>query len=60
MLMHIAALQQIIDTKYYERYLNLNKEIILVGLSFSNKKKKLDLNYEFKPLAKILPKSQSK
>ena len=49
-----AALQQIIDTKYYERYLGSKKEIILVGLSFNNKKKKLFLTHEFIPLAHIL------
>ena len=42
-----TALQQIIDTKYYERYLGSKKEIVLIGLSFNNKKKKLALNYKF-------------
>jgi len=49
-----AALQQIIDTKYYERYLGSKKEIILIGLSFNNKKKKLFLTHEFIPLANVL------
>lgn len=29
-----SALQQIIDKKYYERYAMLNKQVVLVGLSF--------------------------
>jgi len=49
-----AALQQIIDTKYYERYLGSKKEIILIGLSFNNKKKKLFLTHECIPLTDVL------
>lgn len=48
-----AALQQIIDNKYYERYLPTKKEIVLVGLAFEHKRKKLELNYEFISLADL-------
>ena len=39
-----AALRQIVDKQYYERYLSLGKEIVLVGISFNYKRKKLSLN----------------
>ena len=47
------ALQQIIENKYYERYLPTKKEIVLVGLAFANKRKKLELTYEFISLADL-------
>jgi hypothetical protein len=40
-----VALQQIKDRKYYERYLDKGKEIMLVGLSFNPTPKKNDLTY---------------
>lgn len=48
------ALKQIIDTKYYERFVLSNKEIVLTGLSFSHKKHKLLLSYETKSLTEVL------
>jgi uncharacterized protein YaaW (UPF0174 family) len=39
------ALQQVFDKRYYEKYLLLNKPIILVGLSFSFKDKNLNLDW---------------
>jgi hypothetical protein len=39
------ALQQIIDTKYYERYALYNKPIILVGLVFKTKDKDVSVSY---------------
>lgn len=36
------ALQQILDKKYYESYLHMNKEIILLGVSFSTQNRNID------------------
>jgi hypothetical protein len=45
-----AALEQIEDRKYYERYLNKGKKIILVGISFGHAKKRLTLEYATRSL----------
>ncbi|MBA3535580.1 MAG: PD-(D/E)XK nuclease domain-containing protein [Tatlockia sp.] len=42
------ALQQIDDRRYYERYLLNKKHIILIGLAFNYKKKKLTLEWQKK------------
>ncbi len=39
------ALQQIQDRKYYEKYLNKGKAIILVGLSFNYEEKQLTIDW---------------
>ncbi len=44
------ALKQIKEQKYYERYMLTNKHIVLVGLSFKKKQKKLALNWHIEPL----------
>lgn len=41
-----VALQQILDKRYYEKYLLNGKPITLVGLSFDFKDKKLNLEWE--------------
>lgn len=41
-----TALNQILDKKYYERYLNLNKQIILVGSSFEYTRHGLVIDWE--------------
>lgn len=44
------ALQQIVDTKYYERYMLYNKTIVLVGLVFNLEDQEVTVNH----IAKIL------
>lgn len=39
------ALQQILDKKYYERFIGLHKKIVLVGLSFVTHGKILEIEY---------------
>ena len=39
------ALQQIKDKKYYQRFLNKDKKIVLVGLNFINSKDKTELDF---------------
>ncbi|CDK30887.1 ATP-binding protein [Candidatus Babela massiliensis] len=39
------ALQQIKDKKYYQRFLDKNKKIILVGLNFISSKDKIELDF---------------
>ncbi|CDK30907.1 ATP-binding protein [Candidatus Babela massiliensis] len=39
------ALEQIKDKKYYHRFLDKNKKIVLVGLNFINSKDKTELNF---------------
>ncbi|WP_044601184.1 PD-(D/E)XK nuclease domain-containing protein [Candidatus Babela massiliensis] len=39
------ALQQIKDKKYYQRFLDKNKKIILIGLNFINSKDKTELEF---------------
>lgn len=46
-----AALKQIREKRYYERYTNKNKPIILVGLSFKQADKIIHLEYEKQDLA---------
>src|SRR3546814_2253509 len=40
------ALQQIKDKKYYHRFLDKNKKIVLVGLNFINSKDRTELRSE--------------
>jgi hypothetical protein len=44
------ALKQIIEKRYYEKYLRLKKPIILVGLSFNIKNKQLALDWTSKDM----------
>ena len=44
------VIEQIERQKYYEKYRNTHKKIILVGLSFNDTKKKLELDYAIKEL----------
>lgn len=39
------ALEQIFDRKYYEKYLNSGKEVVLVGMSLNNKQKELHIDW---------------
>jgi len=39
------ALDQILEKKYYEKYLNKNKAIILIGVNFSFKDKQLEFEW---------------
>ncbi len=41
-----VALEQIQDRRYYEKYLNTNCDIILVGCAVDSKTKKIDLVYQ--------------
>jgi Predicted AAA-ATPase/PD-(D/E)XK nuclease superfamily len=43
-----VALQQIEDRRYYERYVLSKKHIVLIGLAFNYKKKKLSLEWQKK------------
>ncbi|MBA3954839.1 AAA family ATPase [Candidatus Dependentiae bacterium] len=43
-----VALQQIEDRRYYERYLISKQHIVLIGLAFNYKKKKLTLEWQKK------------
>ena len=44
-----SAMKQINEKKYYERFLDSNKKIILVGVNFSKKDKEI-INWDFKNL----------
>ncbi len=44
------ALEQIDDRRYFERYINKKKKIVLVGISFNRDKQKLSLDYAFRQL----------
>lgn len=46
------ALQQIKNRKYYQRYLNQSKQIVLVGLSFINHKDQSNLDYQYQIINK--------
>ncbi len=45
-----SALKQIEERKYYEKYLTHNKKIVLVGLSFTQEKERLGIDYQIKEL----------
>ncbi len=47
-----VAIEQIERQKYYEKYRNSSKNIVLVGLSFNGSKNKLTLDYAMKELDK--------
>lgn len=46
----VNALKQIEERKYYERYVNKGKKVILVGIAFNRKKERLNLSYETKTI----------
>lgn len=48
----IKALEQIKEQKYYERYMFANKHIVLIGISFNQKQKKLALSWHIEYLSK--------
>lgn len=45
-----AALRQIEELKYYEKFLSSKKRVTLVGVSFNTQKDKLSLDYQIKDL----------
>lgn len=48
------AMNQIIEKRYYEKYLHIKKPITLVGLSFNTKGKELTLDWVKKELQEII------
>src|SRR5262249_235642 len=46
----MVALQQIEDRRYYERFLDTKKQVILLGISFIESKNALDIQYQMKRL----------
>jgi len=40
------GMQQILDRRYYEKYQDLGKEIVLVGMSFNYEEKRIAVEYE--------------
>ncbi len=44
------SMQQILDRRYYEKYQDLGKQLVLIGMSFNYKGKQIAVEYEVKVL----------